>query len=143
MDDRFADSIDELIAASRTVDAFLRKSDGNTAKGVETPSTAERRDKQFLRIPMRLWEVVVPLPGKAGHVYELLWRRHHMEKKPASVRLTAGERQRCKLTRWHTARAYEVLEEAGLITVERRVGKSPRITLCPVAGLGERQEPAP
>ena len=141
MEDNFADSIDQLIAASRTVDAFLRTSDGHTVREVETPRVAERRDKQFIRIPLRIWEVVVPLPGKAGHVYELLWRRHQLEKKPAFVQVKAGERPRCKMTRWQVARALETLEQAGLITVERRVGRSPRITFCPVAGLGKGQEP--
>jgi hypothetical protein len=117
-----------LIAASHTVDSLFRDLDSGEERRVEVPSVAARRDQQFITIPLRLVEVLMPLPGKALGVYELLWRRHLMEKKP-TVRLTAGERQRCQLTRWQTARALETLEQVGLIRVERLVGKSPRVTL--------------
>jgi hypothetical protein len=131
----------DLVAASHTVESFFHNLDAKEERQIELPSVRARREKQFIHIPLPVFEVVVSLPGKAGYVYELLWRRYHMEKKPSTVQLTAGERKRCKLTRRQTALAYEVLEKAGLIKVERRVGKSPRITLCPVAGLAEGQEP--
>jgi hypothetical protein len=131
----------ELVAASHTVESFFQHLDAKEERQIELPSVRGHREKQFIHIPLPLFEVLPSLPGKAGYVYQLLWRRYSMEKKPSTVRLTAGERKRCKLTRHQTALAYEVLEKVGLIKVERRVGQSPRITLCPVVGLAEGQEP--
>jgi hypothetical protein len=135
--------MDALIAASSTVESFFRHLDTGQERCVEVPSVAARRDKQFVRIPLRLFEALVPLPGKALAVYQLLWRRYHMEHQPTTVTLTAAERKRCQLTRWQTALALEVLEEAGLISLERIVGKSPRVRVRPLAELFPRQEPAP
>jgi len=130
-----SESIDAIIRESRTAEALVHHLDTGVERLVELPSVTARRNNQFVRIPLRLFEALVPLPGKALAVYQLLWRRHHMEQKPLSVQLTAAERQRCQLTPRQVALALKVLEQAGFIRLDPRVGKCPRVTLRPMAEL--------
>jgi hypothetical protein len=137
------ESLDALIAASPTVDAFFRNLDTGLGRCVDVPSVVARRNRQFVRVPLPLLEALMPLPGKALGVYQLLWRRHHMEQKPATVQVTAAERQRCRLTRWQLTHALKVLEQAGFISLESRVGKTPRVTLRVGVEPASRPDPAP
>ena len=68
------------------------------------------------------------LPGKAGVVAMLLaWRATVSADRPVTP--TGWVFEMCQVSRWALARTLMELEAAGLISVERRRGCKPRITL--------------
>jgi len=138
-----ADGIDAIIAASSTVSNFFRNRNTDKEVRVELPSVAARRDRQFIpALPGRLLTVLAPLPGKALAVYLVLWRRSRVTRHP-TVMVTAAAMAQVGISHDQKTRGLTVLEKAGLITVERLVGKNPQVTLRTVDELCSRQEPAP
>ena len=67
------------------------------------------------------------LPARCANLAWALWYRHGMEGNP--VRVTTRLRQDFGLTRQSTYRALELMEDTGLIKVERRKGCAPRVTM--------------
>jgi hypothetical protein len=136
-----ADGIDAIIAASSTVSNFFRNLDTDKEVRVELPSVAARRDRQFIpALPGRLFTVLAPLPGKALAVYLVLWRRSRVTRHP-TVMVTAAAMAQVGISHDQKTRGLTVLEKAGLITVERLVGKNPQVTLRTVDELFPQQEP--
>jgi len=96
---------------------------------IEVPSTAARRDRQFLpALPERLFCQLGPLPGKTLAVYMILLLRSRLERRP-TVKLTSAFLARFGITHDQKTRALACLEEAGLITVQHRPRKNPVVTL--------------
>jgi hypothetical protein len=79
-------------------------------------------------IPLRWLETAAILPGKSLHTGLALWFTAG-KAKCAKVPLSNVSGCRFGLDRNSKYRALEWLEGAGLITVERRVGKTPLVTI--------------
>jgi hypothetical protein len=96
---------------------------------IETPHLTARLDKEYYTgLPGRLFNALARLPGAAWVVYMVLRRRSRLEK-AATVPLTTVALGRFDITRRQKAQALACLEKAGLITVDRKHGKNPRVTL--------------
>jgi hypothetical protein len=89
-----------------------------------------RRKGRFLRGPVPLdWlEVAAGCGGKSMAVAVLLWFRRGLTGSP-EVNVGRSLRDRFAIPRTTFRRALASLERAGLVTVERHRGRSPRITL--------------
>jgi hypothetical protein len=139
--ENMTDGIDAIIAARSTVSDFFHHLDSSKEVRVELPSIATRRNRQFIpALPGRLFTALVPLPGKALAVYLVLWRRSRITHHPTVV-VTAAAMAQAGISHDQKTRSLTVLEKAGLITVERIVGKNPRVTLRTVDELFPQQEP--
>jgi hypothetical protein len=100
-----------------------------TEAKVELPSIRKRRDRHFLpALPERLFDRLIALPGKCLGVYLLILQRSRMENRNPVV-LTSTRLDRCGLSRMQKRRALATLENAGLISVERRTRINPLVTL--------------
>lgn len=73
-------------------------------------------------------EKACSIPGKALSLSVGLWRLASIYKTPA-VRLTRNAMARACVSRYAATDALRRLEDAGLIIVERRQGRSPMVTL--------------
>lgn len=93
------------------------------------PSITARRERQFMpALPERVFCQVAALPGKALAVYLVVTLRSRLERSQ-TVTLTSAFLARFGLSRREKARALQQLEDAGLITVERRPRRNPVVTL--------------
>jgi DNA-binding transcriptional ArsR family regulator len=79
-------------------------------------------------IPMEWLEQAGCLPGRALHVGISIWHWHFI-KKERTITLSIRKLVEIGVKRGSAYRALSALEEAGLISVERHVGRSPRVTL--------------
>ncbi len=86
--------------------------------------------EKFLKGPVPWWwiEKAARLPGSALVVGLALWRLAGALKS-STVRLANSETEALGVGRSAKSRALRVLEEASLITVERRPGCIPRVTI--------------
>ena len=91
---------------------------------------ANKPSDRFLKgpVPWSWIEVAAKLPGKALAVGIALWRLHEAVKSK-TVRLSNGEVEVLGVDRNAKSRALRDLERAGLITVARQPGCSPRVTI--------------
>jgi hypothetical protein len=91
---------------------------------------AAERSQRFLKgpVPWPWIEVAAKLPGKALALGIALWRLAGAVKSQ-TVRLSNAEVAALGIDRNSKSRALRDLERAGLITVERRPGCSPRVTI--------------
>jgi hypothetical protein len=80
------------------------------------------------RLDVDLLARLAPLEGKALAVYLILHRQAKIHGTQA-VELSTARLSRIGLHRWHKHAALAVLENAGLIAVERRPRKNPLVTL--------------
>jgi hypothetical protein len=96
----------------------------------QTYILAIQRSPRFLKgpVPWPWIEVAARLPGKALAVGLVLWRLHGAVKSK-TVSLSNGEVEALGVDRNAKSRALRDLERAGLITVERQPGCSPRVTI--------------
>jgi hypothetical protein len=89
-----------------------------------------QRSQRFLKgpVPWPWIETAAKLPGKALAVGLALWRLAGAVKSNA-IRLSNAEVEALGIDRNAKSRAIRDLERAGLITVERRPGCAPRVTI--------------
>lgn len=114
--------------------ARFRLNSGSPAIGTPRSLRAgPRRHNQgkFIRGPLPLdWlDRAAALPGRAFHVGVWLFYLKGV-KRTSTVRLSGAK---FGLTRWTVQRGLHELERAGLVTVERSIGKAPLVTLLDVA----------
>ena len=103
----------------------------------ELPSIRARKDRQFMpALSERVFCQVAALPGKALALYLVITLRSRLERSQ-TVTLTSAFVARFGLSRKEKAGALQQLENAGLITVERRPRRNPVVTLQ--AGLVGRR----
>ena len=102
------------------------------------PGTPQRLPRpkageKFLRgpIPLSWLSVAAQLPGKSLHVAIAIWLMASLAKS-AIVPLSNAAALPFGLDRNAKYRALEWLEEAGLISVERKAGRSPVVTVLEV-----------
>jgi hypothetical protein len=97
--------------------------------------------------PRRVWagpisiawlSAAAHLPGKSLHVGVALWFTSGLQGSPV-VSLTNSDSLRFGLDRNAKYRALTWLEEAGLIAVERRLGRAPRVTILSRWGLYDQK----
>ncbi len=79
-------------------------------------------------IPLPWLTVAAALPGKSLHIGMALWHLAGV-RQSRSIALSNKIARQFSVDRNSKYRALSWLEEAGLITVERRIGQSPTITL--------------
>lgn len=106
--------------------AATAKSAQPTRKQVPRAAKGER----FLRgpIPLNWLSIAARLPGKALHASLAIWLEAGM-RNSAVVPLSNITGQRFGLDRNSKYRALSWLEEAGLITVTRKLGRAPIVTI--------------
>ena len=99
-----------------------------------------RKGEAFLKgpIPLAWLEVAARLPGKSLHAGLALWFAAGVMK-AASVPLSNLASHRFGLDRNAKYRALAWLERAGLIKVERKLGRAPVVTILGVGGDDERE----
>jgi hypothetical protein len=101
------------------------------------PLSAQRKaprhkpGEKFLRgpIPMRWVNCAAQLPGKALHVGIILWHLAGLKHQAGTVTLSSAPLEAMGIKRTTGYRALAVLETAGLISVKRRPGCAPVVTL--------------
>jgi hypothetical protein len=89
-----------------------------------------RHGQLFLKgpIPMAWLERAAQLPGKALHVALALWFNAGL-KNQACVRISLSGLQRLGALRDSARRGLAALEQAGLVSVKRHVGRKPIVTI--------------
>jgi hypothetical protein len=95
------------------------------------------KGERFLKgpVPLAWLEAAAQLPGKSLHAGVALWYAAGLARS-ASVPLSNISGVRFGLDRNAKYRALAWLEEAGLISVERKLGRAPIVTIRPVASEG-------
>ena len=96
------------------------------------------KGERFLRgpIPLHWLSIAARLPGKTLHAGLAIWLEAGM-RNSAVVPLSNVTGQRLGLDRNAKYRALSWLEEAGLITVERKLGRAPIVTIKSSPALPE------
>jgi DNA-binding transcriptional ArsR family regulator len=89
-----------------------------------------KKGEHFLKGPVPLiWLAqAARCGGKALHVAIILWYRAGLQKS-ATIKIPGWTAKRFGLDRHAKTRALKALEEAGLVSVTRRQGCSPQVTL--------------
>ena len=105
---------------------FAAKTPQSSQHGVPRPSRGER----YLcgPIPLNWLSAAAWLPGKSLHVGVALWFEAGL-RKSAVLPLSNVTGQHFGLDRNAKYRALGWLENAGLVTVERKLGRSPTVTI--------------
>jgi hypothetical protein len=110
--------------------------DPRTASGSEHARPRAIGGKYFLGpLPLDWLTSAARLPGKSLHVGVALWYSAELSRSSV-VLLSNIHVSRFGLDRNAKYRALQCLEEAGLVQVERKLGRSPQVTI-----LGFRGEP--
>lgn len=93
---------------------------------------SDRRTLRFIRGPIPLWWIgrACRLRGKVGRVVLAIWYSRGLAGEP--VALTPALLTSFGVTSRTGRRVLRRLEVAGLVSVERRRGRSPRVTIIPV-----------
>jgi DNA-binding transcriptional ArsR family regulator len=100
-----------------------------TEARVELPSLRTRRERHFLpALPEPLFARLAVLPGKALAIYLVLLQRSRMEGENP-VALTSACLARFGINRQDKRRALFLMENAGLVRVERRGRRNPLVRL--------------
>lgn len=109
--------------------ARLRLAHGSVSRPPSRPPR-HRAGSHFLKgpVPLTWLETAARLPGKSLHAGLALWYAAGLLKS-ASVPLSNISGLRFGIDRNAKYRALEWLERAGLITVERKLGRAPIVTL--------------
>ncbi len=89
-----------------------------------------RPGEEFLAgpVPLAWLRVAAIWPGRALAVGIALWFKAGVSKR-AKVKLTSRVREKVGLSRHSTHRGLAALEQAGLVDVDRQVGRSPVVTI--------------
>ena len=105
-------------------------------KGAALP--AAQRQTLCGRIPLDWLSIAARLPGKSLHAGIALWFAAGLVKS-ASVPLSNISGLRFGLDRNAKYRALTWLEGAGLVSVKRKLGRSPVVTILDTGGADDRQ----
>jgi len=116
---------------------------------VGTPPDPTRRPRKrpsvgyFVRgpIPLAWLSAAGRLPGRSLHVGVLIWFLSGLHRGARTVKLTAQWRGSMGLERHAASRALERLQRAGLVEVDRKPGRSPRVTLLAGGHSGTEGNP--
>ena len=110
------------------IDRMRLRSARHSVRGTRLPRHA--KGEKFLKgpIPLAWLEVAARLPGKSLHAGIALWYAAGLMR-AGSVPLSNVSGHRFGLDRNAKYRALGWLEEAGLITVERKLGRAPVVTI--------------
>ncbi len=103
---------------------------GATAAAATRRTLRPRPGERFLKgpVPLAWLEAAARLPGKSLHTGVALWYAAGLTRSTTiSLSNVAGER--FGLDRNAKYRALAWLEEAGLVTVERHLGRAPQVTI--------------
>ena len=91
-----------------------------------------RKGKKFIfRIPLDWMATAADLPGKCVHVGLLLWYESGLTR-DRTVKVTRTLLGRLQVKRDAGRRAINRLEAAGLVAVDRGVGRSPLVTIIDI-----------
>jgi hypothetical protein len=125
-----ASPFSELDAPRRDTKLWLRSPDVNILTTEIETEALKRHRCGYIRGPLYLPEVcaAAKLPGKALAVWLFVQYRVRVTRKP-EITLPNGRLVAAGIDRNAKARALRDLERAGLITVRREVGQTPRISL--------------
>ena len=108
---------------------------------VETPASlkakARKRDWHFRGIPGKWLGKAASLNGKALHTSLAIWLVVSLDKR-LTVELRPKYLKRFAVERHAGYRSLAALEQAGLISVERKRGRSPIVTVLGVGGIEEK-----
>jgi hypothetical protein len=85
------------------------------------------------RMPMRWYLKLGPLPGRAAFIAVLLWHWAVMGKRGAVVELRPGVVRAAGASCTTMYRALDTLEQAGLVQVDRKRGRSAVVAILNVA----------
>jgi hypothetical protein len=113
----------------------LRNSPHSAASARQTMPPRPKQGERFLKgpVPLAWLSAAANLPGKSLHVGVAIWFLAGLHRS-RTVPLNNITSLRFGLDRNAKYRGLEWLEEAGLVTVERRLGCSPRVTLLDPGG---------
>ena len=112
---------------------FQQKNNPSQEKLPERKVTTTREKKLFIRsMPLEWITRAAKLPGKSTQVALAIWFRSGLEKF-APVQLSNTTLARFGVDRHAKRRALLALEKAELISVDRRPGKNPVITITDVS----------
>lgn len=105
---------------------LARSPDRRRSTNLPRPKNSER----FLKgpVPLAWLEIAAQLPGKSLHVGVALWFLGGLQKSRV-VRLSNANGIRFGLDRNAKYRGLAWLEVAGLVTVERKLGRAPVVTI--------------
>jgi hypothetical protein len=108
----------------------LPTSHAKTAQSIRRQVPRASKGEHFLRgpIPLNWLSAAARLPGKALHAGLAIWLEAGM-RNSAVVPLSNVTGQRFGIDRNAKYRALQWLEGAGLITVERKLGRAPIVTI--------------
>jgi hypothetical protein len=102
---------------------------GVRTSGVETAQDTTPGKPPFIpAFPLHWLTRLAPLPGKTLAVYLVLYFRSRVERS-RTVTLTTATLEAFGISRREKQLALQRLEQTGLITVERRPRRNPRVTL--------------
>ena len=103
---------------------------GQIARPAQSQRPPRKVRGRFLRgpVPLNWLAEAAKLPGKTLHVGVLLWFRAGLTRN-VTVHLTGTVARTFGLDRYAKSRALRQLERKGLITVDRRVGRNPVVTI--------------
>ena len=96
--------------------------------GPSRSRTVASGEKYVASVPLRWLQTAACLPGRTLHVAVALWHYHRLEKAD-QVALTPAELRRFGVHRNTAVASLERLESAGLVSVQRSKGRSPRVTV--------------
>ena len=118
------------------IDALRIKDWQPKVKPVRKKTSA--RSKYFLKgpVPLKWLTVAGNLPGKALHVGIVLWLWAGIEKR-TSVKLSSFRLEPMGVSRHSSYRALAALEGAGLVSVVRKQGSGPLVTILEAPGAGD------
>ena len=114
----------------------MKKIDPNLLQLVQSPhlesspSPERKRPRRFLKgpVPLAWLQIASKASGKALHVGVALWYLSGLNRSK-TVRLTRSVLQPFGVLRDSARRGLTQLENAGLVSAERRAGRSPRVTI--------------
>ena len=127
--------IEELrVSSENRLASGSSKQSRRSGGGGRKPKT--KRSALFLKgpVPLSWLGKAAALPGKGtAWVALALWFKSGLENDSRTVKLTQKDVRHFAVSRWAKSRGLDRLEKAGLISVERRIGKSPVVTILGVS----------
>ncbi len=126
---RATDATSGLIKSKLGCDVNAEDSEPVVAAAL--PSSVARQARHYIpTLPIAVFRQICHL-GQAGYIFMLIWMRSKIEKRQ-TVAVTTSLLLLYGYSRKTKAAALRTLEDAGLIRVERKVGKNPLATLLTV-----------
>lgn len=119
---------------SKDLERYLLSPAGKPASKPLTTSSNRTVKNRFIRGPIlwRWWAQAARLRGKTLHVASTIWLLAGLNRTTRNIRLSGKILRELGVKRSSAYRAIAALERAGLITVDRRPGRSPIVSLVGV-----------